>query len=260
MENNNWKALFAEAIGTFVLVFFAVGVACVANSLFATAFTFGLVIVIMSLLIGKISGCHINPAVSLACFMTKRMSLRDFVGYVIAQIIGGLLGAICLFGILKMAGGDDYFFEIAGSNFTPGNDLDFLPILASMLLEIILTFVFVYVILHVTDEKNGVTKYAGLIIGAALLFVHLLGIGITGTSVNPARSIATAFGDLIFSGEATALKHVWIFIIAPMGGGALAAIVYNAINNKKAKNEPAVEEINSEHRIDKNDASVAEEK
>ena len=231
MEKNNMKALFAEAIGTFVLVFFAVGVACVANSLFAAAFAFGLVIVIMSLLIGKISGCHINPAVSLACFMTKRMSLRDFVGYVIAQVVGGLLGAICLFGILKMGGAGDRFFEIAGSNFTPGNDLDFLPILASMLLEIILTFVFVYVILHVTDEKNGVTKYAGLIIGATLLFVHLLGIGITGTSVNPARSIATAFGDLIFSGEPTALKHVWIFILAPMGGAALAAVAYNAINH-----------------------------
>ncbi|MBO7614228.1 MAG: aquaporin [Bacilli bacterium] len=246
--DKSFKAYIAEGIGTFALVFFAVGVAVLGGGLFPTALTFGLVIVIMSLLIGKISGCHVNPAVSLACLMTKRMSSKDFVAYVIAQVIGGLLGAICLFGILRMSGYDsDYFFEIAGSNFTGTGELDAGPIFGALLIEIILTFVFVYVILHVTDEKHGLSKYAGLIIGVALMFVHLLGIGLTGTSVNPARSIATAFGDLIFSGEATALEHVWIFIIAPLGGGALAAVVYDAINNKKAEpKEEKVEEINSD--------------
>ena len=232
------KAYIAEAIGTFVLVFFACGVAAVTGgSLLVTSLTFGLVIVIMSLLIGKISGCHINPAVSLACLMTKRMSVRDFVGYVIAQVVGGLLGAIILFALIKMNGVNGSFFETAASNLTYKEKLEAGPIFSAMFIEVILTFVFVYVVLHATDEKNGVTKYAGIIIGTTLMFVHLLGIFFTSTSVNPARSIATAFADLIFSGEATALKHVWIFIIAPLGGGALAAVVYDAINKAKAKKE-----------------------
>lgn len=235
------KAYIAEAIGTFVLVFFACGVATVTRgSLFVTSLTFGLVIVIMSLLIGKISGCHINPAVSLACLMTKRMSVRDFVCYVIAQVVGGLLGAIILFALIKMNGFDGSYFETAASNLTYTEKLEAGPIFSAMFIEIILTFVFVYVILHATDEKNGVTKYAGIIIGTTLMFVHLLGIFFTSTSVNPARSIATAFGDLIFSGEAKALEHVWIFIIAPMSGAALAAVAYSAINKDK-KDEPAEE-------------------
>ena len=240
MKKNNYKALIAEAIGTFVLVFFSCGVAVMTGDLFATALTFGLVIVFMSFIIGKISGCHINPAVSLACLMTKRMSVRDFVGYVIAQVVGALLGAIILFALIKMNDVDGSFFKIAGSNLTATHRLEAGPIFSAMFIEIILTFVFVYIILHVTDEKNGLVKYAGLIIGIALMFVHLLGIGFTGTSVNPARSIGTAFGDLIFSGEAKALEHVWIFILAPMGGGALAAVAYSAINKDK-KGEPAEE-------------------
>ena len=238
------KAYIAEAIGTFVLVFFACGVAAVTGgSLLVTSLTFGLVIVIMSLLIGKISGCHINPAVSLACLMTKRMSARDFIGYVIAQVVGGLLGAIILFALIKMNGLNGSFFETAASNLTYKEKLEAGPIFSAMFIESILTFVFVYVVLHATDEKNGVTKYAGIIIGTTLMFVHLLGIFFTSTSVNPARSIATAFADLIFSGEATALKHVWIFIITPMAGGALAAVVYDAINKaKKEADEPKDDE------------------
>lgn len=258
MEKINLKAYIAEAIGTFALVFFACGVAALGGGLLPTALTFGLVIVIMSLLIGKISGCHINPAVSLACLMTKRMSVKDFVYYVVAQIVGGLLGAICLFGIIKM-GFDkmDSFFRTAGSNIAFQNKLEAAPIFAAMFVEIILTFVFVYVILHVTDEKHGVSKYAGLLIGATLLLVHLIGINLTGTSVNPARSIATAFGDLIFSGEATALKHVWIFILAPMGGAALAAVAYSAINKDKT-DEEKVEEPKEEVKQDAAEEKTAE--
>lgn len=242
------KAYIAEAIGTFVLVFFACGVATVTRgSLFVTSLTFGLVIVIMSLLIGKFSGCHINPAVSLACLMTKRMSVRDFVGYVIAQVVGGLLGAIILFALIKMNDFDGSYFETAASNLTYTEKLEAGPIFSAMFIENILTFVFVYVVLHATDEKNGVTKYAGIIIGTTLMLVHLLGIFFTSTSVNPARSIATAFGDLIFSGEATALKHVWIFIIAPMGGAALAAVAYSAINKEK-DNKPADEPRDDEYK------------
>lgn len=249
MEKINLRACIAEAIGTFVLVFFACGVAIVVRDVFATALTFGLVIVIMSTLIGKVSGCHINPAVSLACLLTKRMSVRDFVSYSIAQIIGALLGAVALFGILKM--GKPLMitnFVFAGSNHTFNSRLEAGPIFSALILETILTFIFVYVILHTTDEKHGLSKYAGLLIGVTLMFVHLIGINLTGTSVNPARSIGTAFGDLIFSGEAKALEQVWIFMIAPMGGGALAAVVYDMINKKnklKEADEPKDNENNA---------------
>ena len=255
MEKNK-KAYIAEAIGTFVLVFFACGVAIVVGEVFPTALTFGLVIVIMSLLIGKISGCHINPAVSLACLITKRMSAKDFVCYVIAQIIGAFLGAVLLFGILRMSGYGQSYFADAGSNFARGRDLEAGPIFGAIILEIILTFIFVYVVLHTTDEKNGLSKFVGVLIGVALMFVHLIGINLTGTSVNPARSIGTAFGDLIYSGDADALEHVWIFIIAPMLGGLLAAVVYNLVNKnhelkeieepKEDKNEAPAEETVAE--------------
>ena len=128
MEKINLRACIAEAIGTFVLVFFACGVAAVTKgSLFVTSLTFGLVIVIMSLLIGKISGCHINPAVSFACLITRRMSVRDFVGYVIAQVVGGLLGAIILFALIKMNNYSGSFFETAASNLTYTKKLGLKP-------------------------------------------------------------------------------------------------------------------------------------
>jgi aquaporin Z len=236
--NSLVKKAIAECLGTFVLVFFAVGTAIISGGdLVATALAFGLVIVAMAYSIGKISGCHINPAVSIACLITKRMSLKEFLVYVCAQIVGGLLGAVVLFAIIAMsanvnAEATKAMFVDAGSNFTVGKELKFGPILGALLFEVILTFVFVYVILNVTAKNSKVSKYAGLIIGFTLTLVHLIGIAFTGTSVNPARSIATAFADLFFSGNANALKHVWIFIIAPLGGGALAALVYNLLNKK----------------------------
>lgn len=236
--NSLVKKAIAECLGTFVLVFFAVGTAIISGGdLVATALAFGLVIVAMAFSIGKISGCHINPAVSIACLITKRMSLKEFLVYVCAQIVGGLLGAVVLFAIIAMSANADAettkaMFVDAGSNFTVGKELKFGPILGALLFEVILTFVFVYVILNVTAKNSKVSKYAGLIIGFTLTLVHLIGIRFTGTSVNPARSIATAFADLFFSGNANALKHVWIFILAPLGGGALAALVYNLLNKK----------------------------
>ena len=248
----NLKAYIAETIGTFALVFFAVGVAIVYGEIFATALAFGLVIVVMATVIGGISGCHINPAVSLACLITKRMSVKDFVWYVVAQVIGGLLGAITLFGILKMS---DFLtinhmeldLSFAGSNFLI-HDFEFGSIVGSLLLECILTFVFIYVILFVTDEKKGLSKVAGVLIGLTLLLVHLIGIPLTGTSVNPARSIATALGNLIFEGELEALKHLFAFIVAPLAGGALAAVVYKAVNKDKPepKKAPFYEEPKEE--------------
>ena len=233
MKSLNWKAYIAEFIGTFVLVFFACGVAAwTGGSVVATALAFGLVIVAMAYTIGRVSGCHINPAVSLGCILDKRMSVKDFVFYVIAQFLGGFAGAMLLFGIAKMAG-----LTLLGNacNGLVGAEEKFGNYLGAILIEVVLTCVFVYVILAVTDGKNeGVGKKAGLIIGLTLTLVHLLGIGFTGTSVNPARSVATAFGALIFNGDANPLKVVWIFIAAPLLGSVCAVLIYKLLH-KEAK-------------------------
>ena len=235
------KAYIAEGFGTFVLVFFACGVAALTRGdLVPTALAFGLVIVAMAYAIGPVSGCHVNPAVSLGCLLTKRMSLKDFFGYVVAQFIGGFMGGMLLFAICKMAGwqfvseggwlGDacNSLVHVTGDKATFGNYA------AAILVEIVLTFVFVYVILNVTSEKNeGVGKKAGLIIGLTLTLVHLLGIGLTGTSVNPARSFGTAMAALIFGDGTKPLIVLWVFIVAPLLGGALAALTYKIFRKEE---------------------------
>ena len=227
------KKAIAECIGTFVLVFFAVGTAVVGGGYVGTAIAFGLVIVAMAYSIGRISGCHINPAVSLAMLINKKMTVVEFLVYVAAQIVGGILGAVLLFGVLKMANLD--FVKTAGSNLMVGwNGKDWTAggVIGAFIVEIVLTFVFVYVICNATAKNAAAPKLAGVIIGLTLALVHLVGIGLTGTSVNPARSIATAFANLIYKQDATALSQVWIFIIAPLVGGALAALVYKLLHKE----------------------------
>lgn len=228
--NDLLKKAIAECIGTFVLVFFAVGTAVLGGGLVGTALAFGLVIIAMAYSIGRISGCHINPAVSLGMLIAKKMTVKEFFVYVCSQIVGGLLGAVLLFAIIKMAGWN--VAVTAGSNLLVGWDgkWEAGKVIAAFLVEIVLTFVFVYVIFNATSEKAAAPKLAGVIIGLTLTLVHLVGINLTGTSVNPARSIATAFGNLFFTGDATALSQVWIFIIAPLAGGALAAVVYKLLH------------------------------
>ena len=229
------KKFTAECLGTFVLVFVACGVAALTGGdLVATSLAFGLVIVAMAYSIGRISGCHINPAVSLGCLLTKRMSLKEFCVYVCAQLLGGFVGGVAIFGIAKMANltllGDasNYVVNFALEGVTAGT------IFSSLFVELILTFIFVYVILNVTDSKNeGVGKKAGLVIGLTLTLVHLVGIRLTGTSVNPARSFATALCALIFNGTTDALAQVWIFFVGPLLGGALAACVFNSLHKEK---------------------------
>lgn len=232
--NSLLKKAIAECLGTFVLVFAACGVAAfTGGSLVATSLAFGLVIVAMAYSIGRISGCHINPAVSLGCLLTKRMSLVEFFVYVAAQIVGGFLGALALFGFAKMAG-----LPLAGDacnlacNF-PAKGLTAGTIISSLLVEIVLTFIFVYVILNVTSENSGAGKKAGLLIGLTLTLVHLIGINFTGTSVNPARSIATALGTLIFNGKADALAQVWMFIVCPLVGALLAALFFGLLHKEE---------------------------
>ena len=232
------KKGIAECLGTFVLVFFACGVAAITGgNLVPTALAFGLVIVAMAYSIGRISGCHINPAVTLGAFLAKRISLKEMLVYFLCQIIGGFLGALLLFGVAKMSG-----YVLAGdacNNVITGAMSDVGAVFGSLIVELVLTFIFVYVILNVTSEKAKFGNLPGIVIGLTLTLVHLVGINLTGTSVNPARSIATAFGALIFNGNADPLAQVWIFILAPLAGGALAALVYNLLHKEdKVEEKP----------------------
>ena len=235
-----FKKGIAEFVGTFVLVFFACGVAALTGGdLVPTALAFGLVIVAMAYTIGRVSGCHINPAVSIACLIDKRMTLKEFVVYIVAQLLGGFAGGVLIFGIAKMSNlalaGDACNYIIGGPTATlsAGNAI------GSFLTEIVLTLVFVFVILAVTDGDKGVGKKAGLIIGLTLTLVHLCGIKLTGTSVNPARSLATALSALIFNGTTVALQEIWIFILAPLVGGVLAVFLYRLFFKKKEEEKSA---------------------
>ncbi len=215
------KKYVAEFIGTFVLVLLACGVAAVTGcevpqaGYVATALAFGLVIVAMAYSIGNVSGCHINPAVSIAMLVSGKMDLKDFAGYVIAQFLGAIAGAATLMAIIGKDNG-------LGCNGLYKGDAGI-----SFVIEIILTFVFVIAILGVTSKtENG--NVAGLVIGLTLVLVHLIGIPLTGTSVNPARS----FGPALFMGG-DALTNVWVFVLAPLVGGILAAIVYKFLDTPK---------------------------
>ena len=216
----SFKKYLAEFIGTFVLVFFACGTAAVLGcdtlpGYLLTALAFGLVIVGMAYSIGNVSGCHINPAVTIAMLACGRISLKDFAGYIIAQFAGSIAGAALL---MVFAGKESGL----GTNALFNGD-----IWLSLLIEVLLTFVFVLVILFVTSKKeNGAV--AGIVIGLTLTLVHILGIHFTGTSVNPARS----FGPALFVGG-EALKNVWVFIVAPFVGGLLAAITFRFFEAKK---------------------------
>lgn len=216
------RKYISEFIGTAVLVLFGTGIAVVSGgNLVATSFAFGLSIVAMAYAIGNISGCHVNPAVSLAMLISKKMSTKDFIGYIISQVTGALAGTGILYAILN---GTDLGVEALGTNGYGELSALNINLFGAIITEIILTFVFVYTILGVTsdDKKSSV---AGIVIGLTLTFVHLLGINLTGTSVNPARSLAPA---IVVGGEA--LKQVWVFVVAPLIGAVLSAILFKYLN------------------------------
>lgn len=219
------KKYFAESLGTFVLVLFGCGSAVVAGGslgVLGIAMAFGLSIVAMAYVIGPISGCHINPAVSLAMLLTGKMKGRDFAAYVVAQIIGAIIGAAVILLIIKSSSLPAAF----GTNGYGAASGIGISLLGALVVEIILTFVFVITILGVTSSDKT-SKLAGIVIGLTLAFVHILGINITGTSVNPARSL----GPAIFAGG-IALEQVWVFIVAPLIGAALAALAYKTLYKK----------------------------
>jgi len=227
--NVSLKKYAAEFIGTFVLVLFGCGSAATAGGelgYLGIALAFGLSIVAMAYVIGPISGCHINPAVSLAMFMSRKLKGTDFIGYVISQILGAIAASALLYAIIVSAGMPTT--GLGQNGFGPGYGIGITAFMA-VIVEVVLTFVFIYTILGVTsNESNG--NITGLVIGLTLAFVHILGIALTGTSVNPARSLGPA---LLLGGQA--LSQLWVFLIAPLVGSALAFAVYQGLNTHKGK-------------------------
>lgn len=222
----------AEFIGTFTLVLVGCGTAMLVGcdsasgcGYILTALAFGLVIVGMAYCVGNASGCHINPAVSLAVLISGGMSVTDFIFYVICQCLGAICGSAALKIIFSLGNVKDMTGGL-GSNGLAGVGGS---AIAGLIVEALLTFIFVLVILGVTDSKFNHGSFAGVVIGFSLVMVHILGIGLTGTSVNPARSI----GPAIFAGG-DALKSLWVFIVGPFVGAAIAALVYKFIGKKNA--------------------------
>ena len=228
------KKYLAELVGTFVLTFLGCGAAvalgCGADtaSVVGTAIAFGLAVVAMAYTIGGISGCHINPAITLGCFLSGRMNAKDCGMYMVFQVIGAILAAALLAGIVGTMGADGIITTKTGANACA------FGVTNGLIVEIVLTMIFVLVVLGATAKTNGATNnFAGLAIGLSLILIHLVGIHFTGTSVNPARSI----GPALFEGG-QALSDLWVSIVGPLVGGALAACIWKIIDcdcDKKAE-------------------------
>lgn len=225
------KKYIAECVGTMFLVLLACGSAVLAGpkiGVLGIGLCFGLVLICLCYCIGNISGCHVNPAVSFAMLLSGKMSGKDFVGYVIAQLIGATIGAGFLYWFVGMAPGFD-FGGITGDNNLATNVLQ--PGATSgmaLFAEILLTFFFVMIILGATDAKLGFGKFAGLAIGIALGLVNIVGIPVDNCSVNPARS----FGPAVFS--CGAWTDFWIMVVGPLVGAAIAVLCWKIIANSKA--------------------------
>lgn len=227
------KKYIAEFIGTAVLVFMGCGTAMLVgcdsasgSGYLLTALAFGLAIIAEAYCIGNISGCHVNPAVSLAVLISGGMNKKDFAGYVIAQILGAFLGSALLTAIFNLGGIIDMTGGYGANALAGVNG----SIVAGIIVELILTYIFVLTILGVTSKLAGHGSFGGLVIGFTLTFVHILGIGLTGTSVNPARSIAPAVFAAI-NGNSEPIVSLWIFIVAPLAGAALAALTYKTLES-----------------------------
>ena len=218
------KKYFAECIGTFVLTLLGCGTAMFLGcntpaGIVGTAIAFGLSVVAMAYTIGGISGCHINPAITFGVALSGRMTWKDAAGYWCGQIIGALIAGAVLLLLTKVVAAPDLTGGLGTNGVANAGGAG-----GALLVEFIATFIFVLVVLGTTDAKKGAGNLAGLAIGLTLILVHLVCINLTGTSVNPARSI----GPAIFAGG-QALKDVWVFILAPMVGGASAAAVWKSL-------------------------------
>jgi aquaporin Z len=217
-----FKKFVAEMTGTMVLVLLGCG-AAVFNAggagdaawVLTVAFAFGLSVVAMAYTIGQVSGCHINPAITVAAWISGRMKCAEASVYVAAQLVGAFIGSAILYALVNGGIGTGGVTTTGANNFAEGG------LLGAAIAETVLTFIFVLVVLGTTYKTNNTSKFAGLAIGLTLVLVHIVCIPITGTSVNPARSIAPA----VFEGGA-ALCNLWVFIVFPLLGAALAALVW----------------------------------
>ncbi|MBQ2831610.1 MIP family channel protein [Methanobrevibacter sp.] len=225
------KRYIAELIGTMVLVLFGCGSAAIAGSVLGTvgiALAFGLSIVAMAYVIGDISGCHINPAVSIGMWIDGRMETKDLLLYIVFQCIGAIIGIAILAVIINSANLGGYMATGLGQNGFGSASSVGINVIGAIITEIILTFVFVFTVLGVTKKAENGT-IAGIVIGLTLAFVHIMGIPLTGTSVNPARSLAPA---LFLGGQA--LQQVWVFILAPIIGAVIAGLLYKGLISEDA--------------------------
>ncbi|HEY0988746.1 MAG TPA: aquaporin [Kofleriaceae bacterium] len=224
----------AELLGTAILVFFAVGIATLAfgfkllgaspaAGIVMTALGFGLVLLALAYALGPISGCHVNPAVTLGFVLSGRMALKEATGYWIAQFLGGIAGAVALWAVFRDASGYSVTSVGLGADGWGTHSMIGLGVTGAFAAEVILTFLFVLIVLAATSHA-ATAGFGGLAIGMGLALVHLLGIPLTGTSVNPARSLGPA---LVVGGDA--LSQVWLFIVAPLIGGAIAAVVARSL-------------------------------
>ena len=225
------KKIFSEYLGTAILVLIGCGTVAVAGSIIKAtgiAFVFGLTFIAIAYMIGKISGCHINPVVSLAMAINKKITWGEFIYYVVAQVLGALSGIAILYFIVKECHLDINLVGLGQNGFGEQSSVG-ISMIGALVTEIILTFIFILTILTVTSEKNKVT-IPEIVIGLTLTAVHIIGVPITGTGVNPARSLAPA---VFLGGEA--LSQVWVFIVAPFIGSILASIVYKFFNSEDEK-------------------------
>ena len=217
------KKYIAESVGTMLLTLIACGVAVIVGNIITSSLAFGLVIVAGAYSIGNVSGCHINPAVSISMTVAGKMEVKECIKYIISQIIGAFIGSL----LLALCLGS--FEELGANGFGQTLGTVEITMWRALLVEVVLTFIFTTTILGVTDKKeNG--HVTGIVIGLTLILVHLFGIPFTGTSVNPARSLGPA---ILLGGDA--LKQVWLFILAPMFGSALAFFAYKFLSNEKVK-------------------------
>ena len=233
---NSVKKYIAEFIGTMVLVVLGCGTAMLVGcdaangcGYILTALAFGLVIVGMAYCVGNISGCHINPAVSLGVLISGGMSVADFIGYIISQFLGAFAGAGVLAAIFGLGKVEDMTGGFGSNGLAGVGD----SAIAGLLVECFLTFVFVLTILGVTSKNAKHGSFGGLVIGLTLTLVHILGIGLTGTSVNPARSFGPALVAMM-NGNPAPMGSLWVFIVGPFVGAALAAVVYKVLEIKNA--------------------------
>lgn len=226
----------AEFIGTCVLVLIGCGTAmtvgCSGTGYLLTALAFGLGLLSMAYSIGNVSGCHINPAVSFAMLILGKMSYKDFFSYILAQSLGAIAGSGILFLIFKMGNLTDRT-GVYGANGLSSLEGD---IAAGLIVESVLTFIFVTAVLGVSERENR-SDLSGLISALSLSGVHILGIGLTGTSVNPARSLGPALMSFFINKDPRPLANLWIFIVAPLAGASLAALVYNWLKGKTVQAE-----------------------